>query len=199
MKLPKLLAASNNQGKILEIKDALKGIFDPILSLKEADIAISPEETGSAYLENALIKASAAANFWNGWIIADDSGLEVDALEGRPGIFSSRFAGENATDEENNQKLLVDLQEIPPEKRTALFRCVVVLAHGKGGRRLTAEGSCKGLITQSREGTGGFGYDPIFFLPEMKRTMAELSFEEKMQVSHRAIALAALRKLIFQR
>jgi len=199
MKLPKLLAASNNQGKILEIKDALKGIFDPILSLKEADIDISPEETGTAYLENALIKVSAAANFWNGWIIADDSGLEVDALEGRPGIFSSRFAGENATDEENNQKLLADLQGIPPEKRTALFRCVVVLAHGKGGRRLTAEGACKGLITQSLEGAGGFGYDPLFFLPDKERTMAELSFEEKMKVSHRAIALAALREVIFRR
>ncbi len=199
MKLPKLLAASNNQGKILEIKDALKGIFDPILSLKEADIAVSPEETGAGYLENALIKVSTAADFWNGWILADDSGLEVDALGGGPGIFSSRFAGENATDAENNLKLLSDLQAIPPEKRTALFRCVVVLAHGKAGRRLTAEGVCKGLIIQAPKGTGGFGYDPVFFLSDMKRTMAELSFEEKMRTSHRARALAALRETIFRR
>ena len=199
MKLPKLLAASNNQGKILEIKDALKGIFDPILSLKEADIAVSPEETGAAYLENALIKVSTAADFWKGWILADDSGLEVDALGGGPGIFSSRFAGENATDAENNLKLLSDLQAIPPEERTALFRCVVVLAHGKAGRRLTAEGVCKGLIIQAPKGTAGFGYDPVFFLPDMKRTMAELSFEEKMRISHRARALAALREAIFRR
>ena len=193
MSLPDLLVASNNRGKIREIKYALDGQFGRILSLKEAGIHISPEETGDTYLENALIKAKAAADFWEGWILSDDSGLEVDALEGRPGVHSSRFAGEDATDARNNEKLLKLLKEVPEDKRTARFRCVVVLYHGKTQETLTAEGTCEGIITTSPKGTNGFGFDPLFYLPGLGRTMAELTFEEKMQISHRADALKQLK------
>ncbi len=193
MSLPDLLVASNNQGKIREIKDALDDQFGRILSLKEAGIHISPEETGNTYLENALIKAKAAADFWEGWILSDDSGLEVDALGGRPGVHSSRFAGEDATDARNNEKLLKFLKEVPEDKRTARFRCVVVLYQGKTQETLTAEGTCEGIITTSPKGTNGFGFDPLFYLPGLGRTMAELTFEEKMQISHRADALKQLK------
>jgi len=193
MSLPDLLVASNNQGKIREIKYALDGQFGRILSLKEAGIHISPEETGDTYLENALIKAKAAADFWEGWILSDDSGLEVDALGGRPGVHSSRFAGEDPTDAQNNEKLLKLLKEVPQDKRTARFRCVVVLYHGKTQETLTAEGTCEGIITTSPKGTNGFGFDPLFYLPGLGRTMAELTFEEKMQISHRANALKQLK------
>ncbi len=191
-----LLVASNNQGKIREIKDALQPVFTTILSLKEVNIFISPEETGNTYLENALIKAKAAAEFWNDWILADDSGLEVEALQGQPGLFSSRFAGENATDQENNEKLLSLLKTTPPNKRAARFRCVAVLYHGATHQFLHAEGICEGVITLAPKGEEGFGYDPLFLLPSLGRTMAELSFEEKMTLSHRANALQKLKELI---
>jgi len=196
MRLPDLLVASNNQGKIREIKHALDDHFGKILSLKEAGIYISPKETGETYLDNALIKAEAAAAYWNGWILSDDSGLEVDALNGGPGIYSSRFAGEDATDEQNNAKLLNVLKDVPEEKRTARFRCVVVIYHGKTHETLTAEGTCEGIITTTPKGTHGFGFDPLFYLPGLGRTMAELTFEEKMQISHRANALKELKQRI---
>lgn len=197
-KIPELLVASNNAGKIREIKYALNGLADKILSLKEVGIYISPKENGKSYLENALIKARAAANYWTGWILSDDSGLEVSTLDGRPGIHSSRFAGENATDAENNQKLLHLLLGLPGKQRAARFRCIVVLYHSKNGQNLMAEGTCKGLIISSPKGTNGFGFDPLFYIPALGKTMAELAFEEKMQVSHRARALAALREKVIK-
>jgi len=193
MSLPDLIVASNNQGKIREIKYALDDQFGKILSLKEAGIHISPEETGKNYLENALIKAKAAAGFWEGWILSDDSGLEVDALNGGPGIYSSRFSGENATDERNNAKLLNILKDVPENKRTARFRCIVVLYDSKTGKTISAEGTCEGIITTSPKGTNGFGFDPLFYILQLGRTMAELTFEEKMQISHRANALKELK------
>lgn len=196
MKIPELLVASNNAGKIREIKYALKGLVKKILSLKEAGISISPEENGQNYLDNALIKARAAARYWEGWILADDSGLEVDILKGGPGIFSSRFAGINATDSENNEKLLKLLKNHPEKKRTARFRCIAVLYKGKGGLAITAEGTCDGIIISSPKGTNGFGYDPVFFISSLNHTMAELTFKEKMQISHRARALATLRRKV---
>ncbi len=196
MNRPDLLVASNNRGKIREIKYALQDSFGKILSLKEAGIRVSPEETGTSYLENALIKAEAAADFWKGWILADDSGLEVDALGGGPGIHSSRFAGETASDEGNNARLLEVLKGVPDEKRTARFRCVAVLLNGKTRASLTAEGICEGIIARAPRGTNGFGFDPLFFIPSLGRTMAELTFEEKMGISHRAIALKKLKVTI---
>ncbi len=193
-RIPDLLVASNNAGKIREISAAFRAFAERALSLKDAGIHISPEENGVSYLENALIKARAAAEHWPGWILADDSGLEVDALEGRPGIHSSRFAGENATDAENNAKLLATLAGIPESKRTARFRCVAVLYHGQTKRLLTAEGTCEGIIALSPRGENGFGFDPLFFLPSLGRTMAELTFEEKMRISHRAVALSKLKE-----
>ncbi len=196
MRRPDLLVASNNAGKIREIKNALASAFGKILSLKEAGIFISPEETGTTYLENALIKAKAAAPYWDGWILSDDSGLEVDALGGKPGVYSSRFAGETATDTSNNEKLLTLLKDVPEEERTARFRCVIALTHARTGETLTAEGVCEGVITLEPKGSHGFGFDPLFFVPELGRTMAELPLEEKMRISHRANALKNLKALI---
>ncbi len=193
--IQEVLVASNNAGKIREIKHALGTVVSRIRSLKEAGIEISPREDGSTYLENALIKAKTAAEHWNGWILSDDSGLEVDALNGQPGLHSSRFAGENATDDENNRKLLDLLKNLPDKDRTARFRCVVVL-YTKDRDPIIVEGTCEGLITSTPKGTNGFGYDPLFYLPSKQRTMAELTFEEKMEVSHRANALKKLKELL---
>lgn len=194
IKIPELLVASNNAGKVREIRYALNGFADKILSLKEVGIHISPEESGKSYLENALIKARAAADHWTGWILSDDSGLEVSSLHGKPGIHSSRFAGENATDAENNKKLLMLLSGLPEKQRAARFRCIALLYHSKNGQNLVAEGTCEGFIISSPKGTNGFGFDPLFYIPVLGKTMAELAFEEKMQVSHRARALATLRE-----
>jgi len=192
-----VLVASNNPGKIREIKHALGKRIPRLRSLKEAGIKLSPREEGTSYLENALIKAKAAAECWDGWILSDDSGLEVDLLGGQPGLYSSRFAGEKATDEDNNRKLLELLGNIPEQARTARFRCVVVLYH-RDQPPLTTEGVCEGVITSTPRGLNGFGYDPLFYLPSKQRTMAELSFEEKMQLSHRAHALKKLKQWLLQ-
>ena len=196
IKISRLLVASNNAGKIREIKHALSDMAGEILSLEEAGIRISPKETGQSYLENALIKARAAAAHWPGWILSDDSGLEVDALNGGPGIYSSRFAGETATDAENNEEMIRRLSGVPEHKRTARFRCVAVLMHGESGRTFTAEGTCEGLIRTVPRGKNGFGFDPLFFLPDLGRTLAELPFGDKMKISHRARALTALKSLL---
>ncbi len=192
--IPELLVASNNIGKIREIKYAMNGVTEKIVSLKEAGIHLSPQENGQSYLENALIKAKAAAKYWKGWVLSDDSGLEVDALNGAPGLHSSRFAGINATDADNNRKLLSNLSGIPENKRTAHFRCIAILYHSQVGYLLKGEGTCEGIITSSPRGKNGFGFDPLFLLPSLRRTLAELTFEEKMKVSHRARAIATLRK-----
>lgn len=150
-------------------------------------------EDGDSFLENALKKAREISQFTGEIALADDSGLEVDALGGRPGIYSSRFAGEDADDERNIDKVLELLKNIPEEKRTASFRCVLVLYDPEGGYE-AFEGKWDGRISEARRGTGGFGYDPIFYLPEAGKTVAELSAEEKNLWSHRAQALQALKE-----
>ena len=153
------------------------------------------EETGSTYLENARLKGVAGAAALDLPALADDSGIEVDALGGRPGPRSARFAGEDATDERNLQELIRSLKGVPGSGRTARYRCIALLAH-PDGRELHAEGVCEGTLVSKRRGAGGFGYDPIFVPAGWDRTMAELTDEEKDRISHRGRALRALRDLV---
>jgi XTP/dITP diphosphohydrolase len=154
-------------------------------------------ETADSFAGNAAIKALAAANHTGELAIADDSGLVVDALGGAPGVYSSRFAGEGATDEERNAKVLDLMKDVPDDKRTARF--VAVAAVAEPGRLIgTAEGAIEGTITREPRGTNGFGYDPIFYIPELGRTMAELSPEEKNEISHRGKAFRAAKAILAQ-
>lgn len=186
--LRRLLLASNNPGKLVELQALLRGL--PVEVTSRPDL---PEvaETGETFLENAILKACAAATWSGEWALADDSGLEVDALGGAPGVRSRRYAGRDATDAERNARLLARLAKVPDPKRTARFRCVLALM-GPDGRVWTAEGVCEGRITHAPRGEHGFGYDPIFQVAGLDRTMAELTPEEKDRLSHRARALAAM-------
>jgi XTP/dITP diphosphohydrolase len=183
----RLVIASNNANKIREIKAILHRIFKEIVSMGEAGLAIEVEETGDTFKENAVLKATAVANAAKCWALADDSGLCVDALGGAPGIYSSRWSGKG--DEQNNEKLLEEMKN--KTIRSARYMCVVALAH-PGGFAITAEGICEGSIGFRRKGRGGFGYDPLFVLPERRCTMAELFDGEKNAISHRGNALRAL-------
>jgi XTP/dITP diphosphohydrolase len=153
------------------------------------------EETGATYLDNALLKARAVANALGVAALADDSGIEVDALGGGPGPRSARYAGEHATDEENLRQLIRAVAGVPAGGRTARYRCSAVLAH-PGGDELDAEGDCEGMLVGAGKGSGGFGYDPIFVPVGWDRTMAELTPEEKDRISHRGRAFRALRERV---
>jgi XTP/dITP diphosphohydrolase len=189
----KIVFASSNEGKVKEIKEMLEGMGIELVSLK--DYADMPEivEDGKSFLENALKKAKIVSEITGETVLADDSGLEVDILGGEPGIYSSRYAGENATDEENTAKLLSRLKDIPQEKRGASFRCVLVLYRKDGSYRYF-EGKWRGQIIDESRGNNGFGYDPIFLVPELKMTAAELTEEIKNKISHRGQAFAQLKK-----
>jgi XTP/dITP diphosphohydrolase len=183
----RLVIASNNANKIREIKAILRGIFKDILSMREAGLDIDVEETGETFEENAVLKAKAVAKAAGCWALADDSGLCVDALGGAPGVHSARWSGKG--DEGNNDKLLEEMKNEPI--RSARYMCVMALVN-PNGFSMTAEGICEGAIGFMRKGKGGFGYDPLFFLPERHCTMAEISDEEKNAISHRGNALRAL-------
>jgi XTP/dITP diphosphohydrolase len=190
----RVIVASSNQGKLAEIRSALD--LDGWEFVTAADLGLEPlavDETGDTLLDNALLKARAYADVFGLPSLADDSGLEVDALGGAPGVRSSRYSGEFATDDENNTKLLDELSTVPESERTARFRSVVVLVNPTG-TVTSATGSCDGRIGFERRGTAGFGYDPLF-LPAATpgRGMAELTLAEKNAISHRGAALRALR------
>jgi len=191
----KCILATKNKGKIREFKDLFKDMNIDLVSALDLESFPKIKEDGKTFLENALKKARIVAEHYGTMAISDDSGLEVDALNGRPGIYSARFAGEGATDEANNQRLLKELEGIPRERRTARFRCVIV-AYRPDGKWVHGEGTFEGLIALEPKGRGGFGYDPVFFLPEFGVTVAELSATEKNRISHRARALKALYKRI---
>ncbi|MCC6025912.1 MAG: XTP/dITP diphosphatase [Caldimicrobium sp.] len=194
MKPKEILIATTNLGKVREIEPMLKDLgFLEIKTLKDFSPIPPSEEKGSTFLENALEKASYYAKNFNILTLADDSGLEVEALSGAPGIHSSRFAGDKATDEENIKKLLRLLEGVPFEKRKARFVCVIVVYH-PSGKWIYAEGEWQGYIAEEPRGTQGFGYDPVFLVPEynLERTAAELSKEEKNRISHRAKAIRAI-------
>jgi len=185
--------ATGNGGKVREIKKLLAGLDVELLSLLDFPAVPEITEDGQSYRENALKKALAVAQFTGDMTLADDSGLEVDALDGAPGIYSARFAGKDATDERNVQKLLKTLQGVPPEKRGACFQCVLVFCRQNGVHEAFT-GHWRGCIHNSPLGEGGFGYDPVFFLPDQGMTVAQLPEEEKNNLSHRAQALARFRE-----
>lgn len=193
----KIVLATRNKGKAREIKEILGDLDLEIVTLDDFPEIPMPIEDGKSFKENALKKARLVARHLNMPAIADDSGIEVDALNKRPGIFSARYAGENATDEENNSKLLHELNGIPFDKRRAAYKCVIALALPSGAEE-TVEGGCQGFIALEPEGNGGFGYDPLFYVPEYGKTMADLSPEIKNRISHRGRALAKLRKRIIE-
>lgn len=191
----KLVLATRNKGKILEIKSILKDLPIEIKSLLDFPKIPKIKETGKTFEENALIKAKEVAKLTGFPALADDSGLVVDCLNGAPGIYSARYAGEDANDKKNNEKLLNELKDIPLERRGAAFVCVVALCTAKG-KCYVKEGRCSGIISFSARGSRGFGYDPIFFLPDYGKTMAELSLEVKNRISHRSQALRNIKSVI---
>lgn len=181
-----LVLASNNKGKAAEIKDLLNDFPVTIKSLNDFGSIPLIKETGTTFDENAYIKASFTAKILGLPALADDSGLCVDALNGAPGVYSARYAGEDATDEQRCTKLLEDMKD--QSNRKAAFECVISIAVPQGPA-LTYEGRCEGIIADTPAGTNGFGYDPIFYYPPLKKTFAEISIKEKSTVSHRGIAL----------
>lgn len=184
----KLLIATGNPGKVRELAELLRDVPFEIVSLEDLDLPSEVEEPADSFEGNAVIKAEAYARMSGLLTLADDSGLEIDALNGAPGVHSRRFAGEDATDEERVQIVLQKLDGVPWEQRTARYRCVLAVAKPDGGDTVTCEGICSGIINLKVRGSGGFGYDPVFYLPEYEKTVAEMSLEEKNQVSHRARA-----------
>lgn len=192
---PRLLLATNNKAKVGEYSVLLQGLAAELTSLAEQGITATIEETGHTMEENALLKARFYAAISGLLTIADDSGLEVDALGGEPGVRSARYAGDGASDSARIELLLSRLEGVPWDKRTARFRCVIAVA-GPGGQVEVCEGVCPGYITFAPQGDQGFGYDPVFYLPDLGRTMAQLTMEEKNQVSHRGQAARKARGII---
>jgi len=184
---PKLLLATNNAGKIKEFRSLLLGITFELVTTQDLGIKTEVAETGTTYEENARLKACALAKESGLLSLADDSGLEVDALNGEPGVMSARYAGNNASDTDRVKYLLSKIVDVPKEKRTARFRCVIAIARPDGPVEF-CEGECKGLIAFEPCGKNGFGYDPIFCFPKYGRTMAELPVEIKNRISHRGRA-----------
>lgn len=190
-----ILLGTSNPDKVKEIKDFFQGLPIKIRTLQELGLKGEVEETGKTFEENARIKA----RFWwertGGWVLTDDSGLEVDVLKGAPGVLSSRYAGEKATYEDNWKKLLRELEGVPWEKRRARFRCVMILLSPEG-REFKVEGIVEGYILEEPRGNSGFGYDPVFYIPEKGKTFAEMSLEEKNLLSHRGEALRKMKEVI---
>jgi XTP/dITP diphosphohydrolase len=193
----KLLLATNNRGKVREYHSLLKDVPLKLVTLADEGIKTIVEETGKTFEENAGLKAKIIAAESRLLTLADDSGLEVDALGGEPGVLSARYAGEGTSDAEKVDYLLSRLKGIPEGKRSAQFRCVIAVAEPDGETEFFS-GECRGVITLAPHGTNGFGYDPVFFIPELGKTMAELSFEEKNSISHRARAVEKAAKVLLK-
>jgi XTP/dITP diphosphohydrolase len=190
--LRKLVLATTNKGKIAELKELMSGLPLAPTGLDDYPGAPVVLETGQTFTENAVLKAETIMRFANELVLADDSGLEVDCLNGEPGIFSARYGQPGWSDRERFEFLLEKLAPFPPHQWTARFRCVVALADPFTGTTVTTEGAAPGIITANPKGSHGFGYDPIFYLPEYQCTMAELSPEQKNQISHRSRAFRAI-------
>lgn len=188
--VPPLVLSSRNRKKSREIAEILAPHGLTVQSIADFPNVDEVVEDGATFAENAAKKAAEPADLLGCWTIGEDSGLMVDALGGRPGVYSARYSGEGATDESNNRKLLAELAGVPPEKRTAAYVCTIALADPTGAIRATAEGRCRGTIIDEARGENGFGYDPYFLIPEYHRTFGELSSRVKHQISHRARAFA---------
>lgn len=190
--MQKLVLATGNPGKVRELASLLADFGLDIVAQTELGVD-SAEETGLTFIENAILKARHAAHITGLPAIADDSGLAVDALGGAPGIYSARYAGVDASDQQNLDKLLLTLKDVPDAQRRASFHCVLVyLRHAEDPTPIVCHGSWQGVLTHEAAGSGGFGYDPIFFVPELGKTAAELTREEKNAQSHRGQALRLL-------
>ncbi|MTD29640.1 XTP/dITP diphosphatase [Planomicrobium sp. YIM 101495] len=191
--MKQIIIATQNKGKAKDFEALFGPLGYEILTLQDIDKELDIEETGVTFEENAILKAEGVAQILGKPVIADDSGLEIDALGGEPGVYSARYAGGEKSDEANIDKVLEKLAGIPSAQRTARFRCVLAVAM-PGMETKTFSGSCEGMILDARKGTNGFGYDPIFFVPRMDRAMAELAPEEKGAISHRGNALRELQQ-----
>jgi XTP/dITP diphosphohydrolase len=190
--MKEVLIATNNRGKAKDFETLFKPLGVQVLTLNDIEGDIDVEETGDTFEANAILKAETVARLLGKIVIADDSGLEIDALGGAPGVYSARYAGAEKNDNANIDKVLKELETAPEGVRSARFRCVLAVA-GPGLKTETFSGSCEGLIHTERQGSNGFGYDPIFFVPQLNRTMAELSAEKKSEISHRGAALSQLK------
>ena len=180
-------AASNNAGKLKELRRILERMGHEVKSLRELGITLDPEETGTTFEENSFLKADAVMKASGLPVLADDSGLMVDALDGAPGVYSARY-GHKASDKERTAYLLENMKDVPEERRGAKFVCVITCLF-PDGRKIVARGECPGVIARAPHGENGFGYDPVFYLPELGMTYAELPSEQKNAISHRARAL----------
>lgn len=200
----KIVVATGNKDKVKEIKEILRDMAAEVVTMKEAGIPVEAAENGSTFLENAVIKAKAVAaeaseseKWKDAVVMADDSGLVIDALNGEPGIYSARYLGHDTSYREKNGDLMRRLEGVPDEKRSARFVCAIA-AVCPDGKVLTAEAAMEGRIGYEERGENGFGYDPIFYLPEFGATSAELSLEEKNRISHRGKALRLMREKLLQ-
>ncbi len=191
----RLIAATKNKGKLEEIAQIMAQLPYDIVPMAQAGVKESIEETGSTFEENALMKAMSVWEITGETVLADDSGLEVDYLDGAPGVHSARYAGEGATDKDKNNKLLDALSGVSADKRTARFVCAIAVVF-PDGRSIIVRGTCEGMITFNEQGDYGFGYDPLFYIPEQGLTLAQIDSEQKNRLSHRGDALRKLAEML---
>ena len=197
--LPRLAIATRNRGKLREFKRLLRSVPYELLNLDDLGVSLNAGETADTFEENARIKSRDYAAATGVLTLADDSGLEVDALGGAPGVHSARYAGEHGDDEANNDLLLANLVDVPAGKRTARYRIVIALTDPATMETVTVEGACEGEIGFARKGSNGFGYDPLFFVSQHQKSMAELTAEEKDALSHRGIAARKIAEILIRR
>lgn len=193
--MKEVIIATKNPGKAREFEHIFAPRGIAVKTLLDYPEIEDVEETGSTFEENAILKAEAVSKTLNKMVIGDDSGLIVDALEGRPGIYSARYAGEPKDDQKNLEKVLAELKGVSEEDRTARFYCALAVAV-PGKKTVTVSGTCEGQILEEERGSNGFGYDPVFYVPDKSRTMAELTSDEKNKISHRANALKKLEDML---
>ncbi len=192
--MKKVILASGNKHKFDEINAVVKEYGLELIPMSELGVGADDiEETGDTFEENALIKARAIMDKANNMVIADDSGIEVDVLDGRPGVYSARYAGEDATFDDNNKKLLMEMKDVPYDLRKAKFVTVLACLFPNGDE-IVVRGEVNGFITYEPQGEKGFGYDPLFYVPSLKKTYAQLTQDEKNKISHRGIAISKLKK-----
>lgn len=195
--MKRIIFATSNEGKMNEIRDILKDLDVELVSLKDLGLNPHIEENGASFEENAIIKAETVMKLTNELVLADDSGLEVDYLDKAPGVYSARFLGEDTPYSIKNQYIIDKLEGVEKEERSARFVCVIALADPKG-KTITCRGTIEGYICEEIRGAHGFGYDPIFYVPEYKCTTAQMSSDQKNAISHRGIALRKMKDIIMQ-
>jgi XTP/dITP diphosphohydrolase len=198
MVMPRLVLGTRNRKKRDELADLLRELPLEVVDLSAYPSAPEVEETGTTFEENARLKAAGVAKVIGEWVLAEDSGLVVPALKGRPGVYSARYGGTHGDDAANNRKLLAELAPLPDDRRAAHYVCVAALADSRGEVRAVAEGRCHGVIAKEPRGDGGFGYDPLFLVPEYHKTFGELSLRVKQALSHRARAIPLLRPALWK-